>query len=119
MPIYEYRCQDCRRRVSVLVRRMGAEAESCPQCGSPKLERLVSRFALVRGEEARLERLADDPSLAGIDETDPKSMARVMKRMGQELGEDAGPEFQQAMEEMESGGGMDEAGRSDSTPDLE
>jgi len=27
-----------------------------------------------------------------------------MKRMGQELGEDAGPELDQAIEEMESGG---------------
>jgi hypothetical protein len=30
-------------------------------------------------------------------------MARFMKKMGQELGEDAGPEFEQAMEELERG----------------
>jgi putative FmdB family regulatory protein len=107
MPIYEYRCQDCHRRVSVLVRRMGEEAESCPRCGGAHLTRLVSRVALIRGEEARLERLADDAALAGVDENDPKSVARFMKRMGQEMGEDAGPEFEQAVEEMESGRGED------------
>jgi len=104
MPIYEYRCQDCRRRVSVWVRRMGQEAESCPRCGSARLTRLISRFALVRGEEARMERLADEAALAGVDEQDPKSVARWMRRMGQELGEEGGAEFDQAIEEMEHGG---------------
>lgn len=103
MPIYEYRCQDCRRRVSVLVRRMGQEAEACPVCGGTRLERLWSRFAMTRSEEDRLEKLADDAELAGLDENDPKSVARFMKKMGQELGEDAGEDFEQAMEELERG----------------
>jgi putative FmdB family regulatory protein len=105
MPIYEYRCENCHRRVSVLVKRMGEEASACPRCGSVQLSRLVSRFAYARGEEARLERLAEEAALAGVDENDPKSAARFMKRMGEELGEEAGPELGQAIEEMESGGG--------------
>jgi len=104
MPIYEYRCESCKRRVSVWVRRMGDDAERCPRCGGATLTRLVSRFAFSRGDEARLVRLADDAALAGIDEKDPKPVARFVKRMGQEMGEDAGPELEQAMEEMESGG---------------
>ena len=103
MPIYEYRCEDCRRRVSVLVKRVGQEAEACPRCGGRRLVRLVSRFAMTRSEEDRLERLASEAELAGVDENDPKTMARFMKKMGQELGEDAGPEFEQAMEELERG----------------
>lgn len=87
-----------------MVQRMGEDARACPRCGSARLTRLVSRFALARSEEARLERLADDSTLAGLDENDPKSVARFMKKMGQELGEDAGPEFEQAIEEMEAGG---------------
>ncbi|MBI4875024.1 MAG: zinc ribbon domain-containing protein [Acidobacteria bacterium] len=114
MPIYEYRCQDCRRRVSVWVRRMGEEAESCPHCGGRRLERLVSRFALARSDESRLEHLTGDAALAGVDENDPKSVARFMKRMGQDLGEDAGPEFEQAIEEMEHGG--PEAGEDTTAP---
>lgn len=103
MPIYEYRCEDCRKRVSVLVKRMGQEAEACPLCGGTRLVRLWSRFAMTRSEEDRLERLADDAELAGLDENDPKSVARFMKKMGQELGEDAGEDFEQAMEELERG----------------
>ena len=104
MPIYEYRCQDCRRAVSVWVRRIGQEAECCPRCGGARLTRLVSRFALARSDESRLESLADDAALAGLDEHDPKSLARWTRRMGQELGEEGGPEFDQAVEEMERGG---------------
>jgi hypothetical protein len=85
----------------VLVPRMGAETEVCPRCGSRALRRLVSRFAFARGYEARLERLVDDATLAGVDEDDPKSVARFMRRMGQELSEDAGEDFQQALEEVE------------------
>jgi len=110
MPIYEYRCEDCGRRVSVWVRRMGRDAERCPYCGGVRLRRLVSRFTLAQSEEARLERLAEDPALAGVDENDPKSVARFMRRMGRELGEDAGEDFEQAIEEIERGG-PEEAGQ--------
>jgi len=83
---------------------MGDDAERCPHCGGATLTRLVSRFALARGEQERIERLADEAALAGVDENDPKSMARFMRSMGRELGEEAGPEFEQALEEMEQGG---------------
>ncbi|MCS6952532.1 MAG: zinc ribbon domain-containing protein [Bryobacterales bacterium] len=102
MPIYEYRCEDCGRRVSLFLRRMEQESEAaCPRCGSRRLSRLWSRFAIARSEESRLERLADEASLAALDENDPKSVARWVKRMGQELGEDMGEDFEQALEEIE------------------
>src|ERR1035441_4830494 len=96
MPIYEYRCEGCGRRVSVWVRRVGQEAESCLRCGSARLTRLISHFALARREESRMGRMADDAALSGVDEKDPKSMARWMRRMGQELGEEGGAEFDRA-----------------------
>lgn len=103
MPVYEYRCEDCKRRFSVLVKRIGQEAEACPYCRGTRLTRLWSRFAMTRSEEDRLDRLASDAELAGLDENDPKSVARFMKKMGQELGEDDGEDFEQAMEELERG----------------
>lgn len=105
MPIYEYRCKGCGRKVAIFVRQMGAdEGVACPRCGSQELERLFSRFAMARSEEDRLEKLADPSALGDIDENDPKSMARFMKRMGKELGEEAGEDFDQAIEELEAGG---------------
>jgi putative FmdB family regulatory protein len=81
VPIYEYRCNKCRRRVSVLVRSYSPpEHPTCDRCGSDDLRRLVSRVAVLRSEESRLESLADPSSLAGLDENDPKSLARWMRK---------------------------------------
>lgn len=103
MPIYEYRCRDCRRKVSIFVKRIGGdEGAVCPRCGSARLERLFSRFATARSEEDRLERLADPSALNGLDENDPKSLARFVRRMGREMGEDAGEDFDQLAEEAEA-----------------
>lgn len=70
------------------------QTQSCNFCKSQDLTRLFSRFATVRSEESRLESLADPSSLAGLDESDPKRMARWMNKMGKELGEDAGEDFE-------------------------
>ena len=106
MPIYEYRCGGCKRTVSILTLRVSEVVEPvCEHCGSRALTRLMSRFALGRSEESRLDSLADDSSLAGLDENDPKSMARWMRKMGKELGEDAGDDFDQMVDELEAGEG--------------
>jgi putative FmdB family regulatory protein len=105
MPIYEYRCTDCQRKVSVLTLRVSESVDPvCDRCGSRKLTRLMSRFALVRSEESRLDDLSDPSSASGVDESDPKSMARWMRKMGKELGEDAGEDFDQMVDELEAGG---------------
>jgi putative FmdB family regulatory protein len=105
MPIYEYRCTDCQRKVSVLTLRVSESVDPvCDRCGSRKLTRLMSRFALVRSEESRIDDLSDPSSLSGVDENDPKSMARWMRKMGKELGEDAGEDFDQMVDELEAGG---------------
>src|SRR5690349_12291154 len=106
MPIYEYRCKDCKKEMTHLVLSMSAaEGLTCKHCGSPRLAQMISRFATPRSEESRLESMADPSKFGDLDENDPKSMARWMKRMGKEMGEDVGEDFDQAIEEA-----MDEEG---------
>jgi hypothetical protein len=50
-----------------------------------------------------MESLADPSSLAGLDENDPKSMARWMRKMSSEMGEDLGPEFSEVVDRLEAG----------------
>lgn len=100
MPVYEYRCTQCRRRSSVLLLSYKEQVDpACPHCGSLQLTRIMSRFATVRSEDARLESLADDPGLADVDEKDPRSAARVMKKLGREFGDELGDDFESAMDE--------------------
>ena len=119
MPIYEYRCRDCRRLVTVLTLRVGEAVDaSCQHCGGRRLDRLMSRFALLRSEEQRLDDLTGDAADGGVDESDPKSMARWMRKMGEELGPDAGEDFDELVDEMEHGdpdaaAGDDDAGGDD------
>ena len=104
MPIYEYRCQKCRKKVTVLTLRVSETVEPvCEHCGSKDLHRLMSRFAMVRSEDARLDALADPSSIGDVDESDPKSMARWMRKMGQEMGDDLGDDFGDMVDELEAG----------------
>jgi len=106
MPIYEYGCYDCRKRVNVFFRSFSeveTKEATCPRCGGTHLKRLVSRVAFVRSEESRLESLADPSNLSGLDEDDPKSIARWMRQMGSEVGEDLGPEFNEVVDRLEAG----------------
>ena len=117
MPIYEYLCRGCRKKVTVLTLRVSEVVEPrCEHCGGTDLSRLMSRFALGRSEESRLDDLADPSSLSGLDENDPKSMARWMRKMGKELGEDGGEDFEQMVDEMEAGGDDGGADGGDDAP---
>lgn len=100
MPIYEYHCEDCHRRVSLLILNIqNPPPLRCPRCGGERLTRLFSRFARIRSEEERLARLADPSHLGDLDEEDPQSLARWMQRMGKELGEETGEDFEAAVDE--------------------
>ncbi len=121
MPIYEFLCRDCGRKMSALVLSRARVADvRCKRCGGDNLEKLYSRFATVKSEEARLESLADPSSIGDLDENDPKSVARWMKKMGKEMGEDFGEDLDQAVEEEMAGeGGLDgQGGGSDGADDL-
>jgi putative FmdB family regulatory protein len=119
MPIYEYGCYDCRKRVNVFFRSFSeveTKTAACPRCGGTHLKRLVSRVAFVRSEESRLENLADPGNLSGLDENDPKSIARWMRKMSSEMGEDLGSEFNEVVDRLEAG--EDPEAIEESMPDL-
>ncbi len=126
MPIYEYRCGDCGRKVSVFFRSFGAvTAAVCPRCGGTNLSRLMSRVAVHRGagDEGGGGGGGDDDGgddefggmLDGLDGNDPRALARAMRRMSDESGEAIEPEMAEALGRLESGedpeqvmAGMDE-----------
>jgi putative FmdB family regulatory protein len=76
MPIYEYRCRKCQKRFSVLTLRVSeAAVAECPKCGSRDADRLMSRFATPKSEDARLDALSDPSHLGDLDGEDPKSVS--------------------------------------------
>jgi putative FmdB family regulatory protein len=103
MPIFEYSCDGCGKRFSVLVGVLADErAPACPHCSGTQLKRLVSRFSRVRSEDDALDSLADESTYGDV-ENDPKAMRKWVRDMGKAMDEDLDEDFEQAMdEEMES-----------------
>lgn len=63
MPLYEYRCSDCKSKFELLVSHQHADDVVCTKCHSEKVRRLLSVFALTAngGEDSAY----DDMPLAG------------------------------------------------------
>jgi len=72
MPLYEFLCLDCKKRSTVLVLSLARQAPvACSHCTSVQVERILSRFASPKSEEARLNASLDLNNLAGLNEIDP------------------------------------------------
>ena len=115
MPIYEYRCNDCGKISEfLLIKTDETFIPQCKRCKSKKMSRILSKVRVIHSEESRMESLADPSKWSGLDEKDPKSMAKWMKRMGKELGEDMGEDVDTMVDE-----GMDEEMASKSDEEIE
>lgn len=106
MPIYEYYCQDCRKRVSVFFRSMSVASDAaarCPTCAGAKLRRLVSRVAILKSEESRMETMADSALMSGLENEDPRALASMMRKMSNEMGEPLDAEMSEVIGRLEAG----------------
>ncbi len=103
MPIYEFRCQACRKRTSVFTRSVGVPAVAvCRHCGSADVSRIFSRVAVLRGDGDDAGGF-DESSLAGVDENDPRSVARWVRKMSRQMGEPLDPQMEGELERLEAG----------------
>lgn len=104
MPIYEYLCGRCNTIFQFLVRKPSADTSpSCPRCRrSDRMERMMSTFSVRRGT-ASADDITDDGTLAGLDTEDPRAMARAIRHMAEEMGEDLGPQVDEALTRLEAG----------------
>lgn len=116
MPIYEYRCSKCHRKVSIFWRSISAVDESkarCNYCGSTQLSKLASRVRVIRGGGGASSEPSPEGSggvddrmmseLGGLDENDPRSLGHFMRKMADQTGEEMGPEFNEIVGRLEKG----------------
>jgi len=131
MPIYEYLCPRCNRVYSFLTQSATTHKDPvCPKCGATELEKIVSRFAFVRGGSGTRggpggvpeagpggpsgDDAFDDPRVEremmrlmteaeGMDEGDPRQLGRLMRRMAELTGEPLEDEMQEAVRRLEAG----------------
>ena len=105
MPHYDYRCQTCNKSVRLFIAYADYDdaQPQCPYCDSQELKRKVTRITVAKSEESRLDAMIDDPSLAGLEDEDPRALGRFMRKMSNEMGEDMGDEFNEVVDRLEKG----------------
>ena len=74
------------------------------------MQKLISRVAVMKSEESRLDDLADPGMFADVDENDPRSVARWARKLGQQLGDDLPADYGEMVDQIESGDGPEDEG---------
>ena len=104
MPLYEYRCNSCHRRVTILVREHAAPPATCPECGSAELERIFSSFAVRKTDQDIYDDiLSDNRLVSGLVHDDPRALAEWNKKMSQGTDHEVAPEYEDMLERLEAG----------------
>ena len=104
MPIYEYRCNNCNRRVSILSRSFIESSVTCPNCGSTELNRLFSTFSVRKSDESTYDDILSDSQLVkGLESNDPRALVEWNKRMSRGIDEEISPEYEEMLDKMEAG----------------
>jgi putative FmdB family regulatory protein len=105
MPIYEFTCQNCRRKLSFLVRDTSAAfVPQCSFCGSPRLSRAISGFAYHKS----LSTVWEDSGEATMHPSpdyyrDPRNIGRWAERKFQNMGEELPPQIQEQIQAAREG----------------
>ena len=128
VPIYEFACPRCRRIYSFLSKRVNpSHTPACPKCGSKKLSREISRFAMIKGvaepqapgpegqdggppmpdlDDPRVARaMADmERDMEHLDENNPRHMAHMLRKMKDVMPAGSMPkDFETAIKRLEAG----------------
>ncbi len=81
----------------------GKKKVTCSFCNSKNVRRRMTKVRIAKSEESRMESMANDFSGFEGMEDDPKSMGRMMRKMGKEMGEELPSEFNEVVDRLESG----------------
>lgn len=69
MPIFEYRCLECRKRSTILTLKPTKDSAQYIHCKSHNVEKIMSRFASNKSEAIRSDALIDPSRLGDFDES--------------------------------------------------
>ncbi len=118
MPTYDFICNDCHQRFEVFLTfsEYGKKPVTCVHCHSKNVRRRMTKVRIAKSEESRMESMSDEFSGMEGMEDDPKAMGRMMRKMGNEMGEDLPPEFNEVVDRLEKGQSPEEIEKD--IPDL-
>jgi putative FmdB family regulatory protein len=103
MPLYEYWCSQCQRKLMLYSPTFSNDLPACPKCGNDTLRRLLSTFS-VRSKtykDVYEDILSDSQLTKGMLADDPRALAEWNRRMGQD--EEVAPEYEEMLGRMDKG----------------
>jgi putative FmdB family regulatory protein len=109
MPIYEYRCNNCHRKVSFLIQGFSPPQDlKCKWCQSKNLTRIFSTFGIRKSTAERDKSiyediLGDSRLTSAVEAGDPRALAEWNKKMSQGMNEELSPEHEEMVERLEHG----------------
>lgn len=122
MPIYEYRCNNCRRKAEIFVHSFSLPSNpTCTHCGSKDLSRIFSKFAVRRSKSDKSvydDILSDSKLTQGLMRNDPRALAEWSRKMSRAADEDSTPETEELMDRLEAGEDVSEVIEEMKPPEL-
>ena len=132
MPIYEYGCSSCKIIFQFWTSKVGTnEIPLCPKCGNGSMQKIISSFAIGKGEKknsagsdtgenphaadpfenmspeqqakAEKEMMKLMSEADSLNENDPKQMGAFMRKLTENTGIDMGPGMNEAIRRLEKG----------------
>jgi putative FmdB family regulatory protein len=104
MPIYQYHCAACERRVELFFRSAkSAVRPACPECGSKQLRRVISRVARVRSAGDRVGSIDLDRELGRLEGSGEAEFARWARQLGDRYDDELGSDFRDLAERADAG----------------
>jgi len=97
VPLYEYRCGDCQKISSILVRTTSEDSQAkqpnCEHCQSADMKRLISKFSFRGSWGDSLNWAPSGETMRDVDESSPASIDNYMGRIKKEMGGQTTPDF--------------------------
>ena len=119
MPTYDFICNTCNQRFDIFqtFSEYGRKPVHCTHCNSADVRRRMTRVRIAKSETNRMESMTDNMGNLEAMENDPQELARMIRKMGGEMGEELPPQFDEVVDRLEAGQSPDEI--SSAIPDLD
>ena len=104
MPIYEYRCNQCKKEFSQLfLNSRNMIKAKCRYCGSVDLKKLISSFSVHQSEGSRLASFDTSKSMGDDFYKDSRNVGLWAKKRMKEMGVDLGSKMDEIVERGRTG----------------
>ncbi len=105
MPIYEFVCHNCHRRISYLIRDISAPfVPKCSTCGNTNLSRIISGFAYHKSLRTVWEESGEPTMHPGDDYyRDPRNIGRWVEKKFRDMGQELPPQIQEEIQAAREG----------------